>query len=100
MQVQVFESSSGTFWQIHFSAASAAAYYMAKVSLGSENFDVDSEEIVATSCGVSAADVAVFAARVKRGEISRVSKLLLVRFSPALILLHMLRLSRAALRDG
>ena len=68
--------------------------------MGSEAFDVDSEEIVAVRCGVSAADVAVFAAQVKRGEISRVKTLHLVRFFPALFLLDMLRLSRAALRGG
>ena len=51
---------------------------MAKVKLGSKEFDVDSEEIAASGCGVSDADCAAFAARMKTGEISRVKKLDLV----------------------
>ena len=51
---------------------------MAKVKLGSKEFDVDSEEIDASSCGVSDADCAAFAARMKTGEISRVKTLNLV----------------------
>ncbi len=51
---------------------------MAKVKLGSKEFDVDSEEIDASSRGVSDADCAAFAARMKTGEISRVKKLRLV----------------------
>ncbi len=52
---------------------------MAKVKLGSKEFDVDSENIDAENCGVSHADCAEFAARMKTGEISRVKKLDLVR---------------------
>ncbi len=51
---------------------------MAKVKLGIQEFDVDSEEINASGCGVPAADLALFAARVKSGEIRRVKKLYLV----------------------
>ncbi len=51
---------------------------MAKVKLGSKKFDVDSEEINASGCGVSDADCAAFAARMKTGEISRVKTLILV----------------------
>ncbi len=51
---------------------------MAKVKLGSKEFDVDSEEIAASDCGVSDADCAAFAARMKTGEISRVKELDLV----------------------
>ena len=53
---------------------------MAKVKLGSKEFDVNAEEIYANSCGVSAADLALFAARVKTGEISIVKMLYLVIF--------------------
>ena len=51
---------------------------MAKVKLGSKEFDVDSEEIDATSCRVSDSDCAEFAARMKMGEFSRVKILYLV----------------------
>ena len=51
---------------------------MARVKLGSKEFDVDSEDIYASSCGVSDADCAAFAARMKTGEISRVKTLILV----------------------
>ena len=51
---------------------------MAKVKLGSKEFDVDSEKIDASDCGVSDADCAAFAARMKTGEISRVKTLKLV----------------------
>ncbi len=51
---------------------------MAKVKLGRMEFDVHSETIDAFSCGVPAADLSLFAARVKTGEISRVKKLILV----------------------
>ena len=51
---------------------------MAKVKLGSKEFDVDSEVIDASGCGVSDADCAAFAARMKTGEISRVKTLNLV----------------------
>ncbi len=59
---------------------------MAKVKLGCEEFDVDSEHINAGDrlnanfYGVSDADCAAFAARMKTGEISRVKTLNLVRF--------------------
>ena len=52
---------------------------MAKVKLGTKEFDVGSEEIDASGRGVSAADCAELAARMKTGEISRVKKLNLVR---------------------
>ena len=52
---------------------------MAKVKLGTKEFDVGSERIDASSCGVSDADCAELAARMKAGEISRVKKLDLVR---------------------
>ena len=52
---------------------------MAKVKLGTKEFDVGSEVIHATRCGVSAADCAELAARMKTGEISRVKTLKLVR---------------------
>jgi hypothetical protein len=52
---------------------------MAKVKLGSREFDVDSEEIVASGCGVTDADCIAFAARMKSGEIRKVKKLVLVR---------------------
>ncbi len=62
------------------SVCSRVYHSMAKVKLGSKEFDVDSEYIVARSCGVPAADLALFAARVKTGEISRVEELRLVIF--------------------
>ena len=52
---------------------------MAKVKLGTKEFDVGSEEIDASNCGVSAVDCAELAARLKTGEISRVQTLKLVR---------------------
>ena len=52
---------------------------MAKVKLGTKEFDVDSEGIHASHCGVSDADCAELAARMKTGEISRVKTLILVR---------------------
>ena len=52
---------------------------MAKVKLGRYEFDVDSDEINASFCGVSDADCVAFAARMKTGEISRVKRLYLVR---------------------
>ena len=54
---------------------------MAKVKLGSKEFDVDSERIDASGCGVSDADCAAFAARIKTGEICRVKTLDLVSCS-------------------
>ncbi len=53
---------------------------MPTVKLGREEFDVDSEEIDASHCGVSAADCVAFAARMRTGEISRVKNLNLVSF--------------------
>jgi len=59
---------------------------MPKVKLGSEEFDVDCEEIDASGCGVSVADCIALAARMKTGEISRVKTLRLVRFFSVLFL--------------
>ncbi len=59
---------------------------MPKVKLGCSEFDVNSEEIDASRCGVSDADCVAFAARMKTGRISRVKTLNLVR----LIVFHML----------
>ena len=87
------------FRRFHSGPASAAAYSMAKVKLGREEFNVDSEEIDAGSCGVPAADLALFAARVKTGEISRLKILDLVIFFPVLFLLCIFRLLFAALRQ-
>ena len=53
---------------------------MAKVRLGSKEFDVDSLVIDAKFCGVTESDCVAFAARMKTGEISRLKKLRLVRF--------------------
>jgi hypothetical protein len=53
---------------------------MAKVKLGSREFDIDSELIYAHNCEVTDADCAALAARLKSGEIRRVKKLWLVRF--------------------
>jgi hypothetical protein len=61
---------------------------MPKVKLGIYEFDVDCEQIDASGCGVSAADCAAFAARMKSGEISKVKTLDLVRFFPVLFLLY------------
>jgi hypothetical protein len=58
----------------------ASAYSMPKVKLGSSEYDVDSVWIDASYRGVSDADCATFAARMKLGEISRVKRLYLVRF--------------------
>jgi hypothetical protein len=52
---------------------------MAKVKLGSEKFDVNSQEINARGCGVTAADCVALAARMKSGEMRRLKKLYLVR---------------------
>ena len=51
---------------------------MAKVKLGTKEFDVSSESMYAYS-GVSDADCIELAARMKTGEISRVKTLILVR---------------------
>jgi hypothetical protein len=61
-------------------SSAASACSMLKVKLGSKEFDVDSEEINASDCGVSDADCAAFAARMKTGEISRLKILRLVSF--------------------
>jgi hypothetical protein len=55
---------------------------MAKVKLGSKEFDVDSEEINATCCGVTDADCVALAARMKSGEMRRLKILYLVRLFP------------------
>ncbi len=52
---------------------------MAKVKLGRKEFDVDSEEIHADSCGVEDADCVALAARMKSGEMRRLKRLYLVR---------------------
>ena len=52
---------------------------MAKVKLGSKEFDVDSEEINAVRLGVTAADCVALAPRMKSGEMRRLKKLWLVR---------------------
>ena len=52
---------------------------MAKVKLGTKEFDVGSEVIDASNCGVSDVDCAELAARMKTREISRVKTLYLVR---------------------
>ena len=52
---------------------------MAKVKLGTKEFDVGSEVIDARNCGVSEADCIELAARMKTGEISGMKKLNLVR---------------------
>ena len=62
------------------SRTAASACSMPTVKLGRKEFDVDSEEINASGCGVSAADCVAFAARMRTGEISRVKKLDLVSF--------------------
>ena len=62
------------------SLTAASACSMPTVKVGSEEFDVDGEEIDANFCGVSDADCVAFAARMTTGEISRVKKLLLVSF--------------------
>jgi hypothetical protein len=59
---------------------SASTYSMLKVKLGKKEFDVNSEVLNASFCGISDADCVAFAARMKMGEISRVKTLYLVRF--------------------
>jgi hypothetical protein len=61
-------------------AAVIATYSMAKVKLGTREFDVNREEINAWSCGVTATDCAVLGARMQSGEVSRVKNLNLVSF--------------------
>ncbi len=58
---------------------------MANVKLGRKEFHVDSEIFDASRCDVPAVDLALFAARVKTGEISRVKTLSLVIFFPILV---------------
>ena len=63
---------------------------MAKVKLGSKEFDVDSEEINATCCGVTDADCVALAARMKSGEMRRLKILNVVRlFSVSLNFPHL-----------
>ena len=50
-----------------------------KVKLGSKEFNVDCEEIVADKCGVSDAECAALGELMRSGEINRVKKLSLVR---------------------
>ena len=57
---------------------------MAKVKLGSREFDVDSEEIDAGGCDVTVADCVALAAAMKSGKIRRLKKLDLVRLFPVL----------------
>ena len=57
---------------------------MAKVKLGSREFDVDSEDMVAQYCGVTVADCVALAAAMKSGKIRRLKKLNLVRLFPVL----------------
>jgi hypothetical protein len=52
---------------------------MAWVKFGGMEFDVDSEEIDASSCGVTDADCVALAARIKAGEMRRLKNLDLVR---------------------
>ncbi len=52
---------------------------MAKVKLGRNEFDVDSQEILASSCDVTYADCVALAARMKSGEMRRLKRLYLVR---------------------
>ena len=52
---------------------------MAKVKLGREEFDVDSEEVHAFDCGATDAGCVALAARMKSGEMYRLKRLYLVR---------------------
>ena len=52
---------------------------MAKVKLGSREFDVDSEVMDARGCGVTDEDCIALGERMKSGEIRKVKKLFLVR---------------------
>ena len=61
---------------------------MAKVKLGKKEFLVDCDVIDAHACEVSAADCAALCARMRSGEINRVTELFLVRFFFDLFLLH------------
>ena len=53
---------------------------MAKVKLGKKEFLVDCDVIDANGCEVSAADCNALCARMRSGEINRVTELFLVRF--------------------
>jgi hypothetical protein len=53
---------------------------MAKVKLGRTEFDVDCKDIDTLCSGATCADFVMLAARIKTGEISRVERLLFVRF--------------------
>ena len=69
---------------------------MAKVKLGSKEFDVDSKEIlIHDSCGITAADCVALAARMKSGEMRRLKKLYLVRLFSVSLNFHHLHLSSA-----
>ncbi len=52
---------------------------MTKVKLGSNEFNVDCEEIMADNCGVSNEECAAFGELMRSGKINRVKKLSLVR---------------------
>ena len=52
---------------------------MAKVKLGSKEFDADCEAISATNCGVSDADCVVLGARMSGGDFKRLTTVELVR---------------------
>ena len=61
---------------------------MAKVKLGKKEFLVDCDVIDANGCEVSAADCNALCARMRSGEINRVTELFLVRFFFDLFILH------------
>ena len=52
---------------------------MAKVKLGSKEFDADCERIFASACGVSDADCVVLGARMSGGDFKRLTTVELVR---------------------
>jgi hypothetical protein len=57
-----------------------------EVKLGRMKFDVDCKNIDAFSCGVTAADCAALAARMKSGEMRTLKRLNLVRLFSVLFL--------------
>ena len=59
---------------------------MAKVKLGSREFDADCEEIEASMCGVSDEECVALGARMKGGEFQRVTAVKLVSFFVLLLL--------------
>ena len=59
---------------------------MAKVKLGSKEFDVDCEEIWARGYGVSDEECVALGARMKGGEFQRVKRVYLVSFFVLLLL--------------